>query len=252
MAGVAFAEPKYVEAARRAADFILTDMRDQQGRLLHTWRAGEARLAAYLDDYAGLACALMELYQATYDEKYLATAGELIDTLLARFGDESAGFYFTADDHEQLLTRNRDFTDNATPSGNAQAATALLQLASITDRGDFAAAGEAVLNATGELMQRIPHGVGQMLLAADWFIGPVEQYVFVGTDAAELAREAAASFSPRRLVLWRDTSAASGPADPLFAQRAAVNGQAALYVCHGQTCDAPVVGVDAIRGKLAE
>src|SRR5690606_38800601 len=119
-AGVALEEPRYVEAARRAADFILGTMRTGSGRLLHTYRAGEARLSAYLDDYTTLAASLVTLYQATFDERYIDESVALMETVREHFKDPAApGFYFTADDHEELLMRNKDLTDGATPGGNS-------------------------------------------------------------------------------------------------------------------------------------
>ena len=124
-AGAAFGEAKYVGAANRAADFVLEKMRDADGRLLHTWRAGEAKLAAYLDDYTALANSLISLYEATFDERRLEQAAGLLDVVLDKFVDpEGGGFFYTADDHEALIVRNKELTDNATPGGASLAATA--------------------------------------------------------------------------------------------------------------------------------
>src|SRR5205823_941958 len=124
-AGLALDEPRYTDAARAAADFILTQMRRPDGRLLHTWRHGQARLDAYLDDYAGLASALVVLYEACFDERYLEAANELTEKVLALFADpREGGFFYTASDHEQLIARTKEMFDNATPSSNSLAATA--------------------------------------------------------------------------------------------------------------------------------
>jgi hypothetical protein len=122
LAAGALAEPRYLAAASAAADFILTRMRRADGRLLHTWR-GEAKLDAYLDDYAALVGGLVSLYEAGFDERYIDEAVCLADILLAHFADsDSGGFFFTSDDHEELVARQKDWQDSATPSGNALAA----------------------------------------------------------------------------------------------------------------------------------
>jgi uncharacterized protein YyaL (SSP411 family) len=243
-AGLAFERSDYLQAACRAADFILTVMVTSDGRLLHTWKAGQAKLNAYLDDHTALACGLITLYQATFEVRYLEAARSLMQQVIDHFGSQQPGYYFTADDHESLLTRNRDFTDNATPSGNAQAATALVKLAALLGRNDLLQAAEAVIAAAAELMQRIPHGMGQMLVAADMLVGPMEQYVLVGPQSQATARKLQTKFQPRRLY----ASQAAPQADddsllaPLLSGRKAVDGQTTLYVCQGQTCQQPVVG----------
>ncbi len=252
-AGAALGEERYVAAAQKAADFILAEMRDADGRLLHTWRGGTAKLAAYLDDYTALADALVTLYEATFDEAYIAAANELIDTVIARFAsDDQPGFYFTADDHEQLLTRNRDFTDNATPGGNSMAAMALLRLGKLLGRGDYLDNAHGILSAAAPLMQQIPMATGQMLIALDLWIGPTKELVFVGGGAKQLARDVHQRFIPGRVLAAREFNATTAaPLDPLFAGRPATD-QPALYVCENQTCQAPVQGSDAIAAAIGE
>ena len=171
-AGAALGEPRYVDAAKKAADFILRQLCNSHWRLQHTWREGKAKLAAYLDDYTTLSDALVSLYEATFDEKYIVAAEGLMDTVLARFGGgDDAGFYFTADDHEKLLTRSKDFTDNATPGGNSMAAMALLRLGKLLGRSDYLDAAHGVLSAAGPLMQSNSHGHGTDAIGArpvDW------------------------------------------------------------------------------------
>src|SRR5690349_16518433 len=137
-------EPSYLEAAVKTAEFILRELRRGDGRLLHTWRAGQAKLDAYLDDYAALANALVSLYEATFDERYVEEAIALVEIILQHFADMGAGgFFYTADDHEQLISRHKDIQDSSVPSGNALAATALVRLGKLTGRANYlqAAAG---------------------------------------------------------------------------------------------------------------
>jgi len=125
-AGAVLGEQRYIDAAVKAADFLLNTLRRADGRLLHTWRNGQAKLDAYLDDYANLANGLVSLYEATFEGRHLDAAIALMQTVIDHFADsKGGGFYYTADDHEQLIVRSKDFTDNAVPSGNAMAATVL-------------------------------------------------------------------------------------------------------------------------------
>ena len=133
----AFDQPKYADAARKAADFIFKTMRDPSGRLLHRFRDGEAALHAHVDDYSFLIWGLLELYEASFDVHYLQSALTLNDDFMAHFWDAGGGgLYFTADDAEELLLRKKEIYDGATPSGNSVAALNLLRLARMTsERG---------------------------------------------------------------------------------------------------------------------
>ncbi len=247
-AGAALGEERYINAAQKAADFILREMRDDDGRLLHTWRGGTAKLRAYLDDYTLLADALVSLYEATFVERYIAVAKELMDTVMVHFaGGDEPGFYFTADDHEELLTRTKDFTDNATPGGNSTAAMALGRLGKLLGRREYLEAAEGILSSSGPLMQQIPMATGQMLLALDFWIGPTPELVFVGNDSHELSREVHWHFVPRRVMASRqEDTEGDDSLDALFAGRSAHSDKAMLYVCENHTCAEPLVGRDSI------
>ena len=131
-------ELRYIDAARRAASFAIAELRTADGRLLRTWRDGQAKLQAYLDDYAFLVAGLLALESATGEERWLAAAVELTDGQLAHFwDDEHGGFFFTADDHEQLIARSKDPVDSALPSGNAVSAANLVALAQRLQRADY-------------------------------------------------------------------------------------------------------------------
>ncbi len=255
-AGAALGEQRYTTAAQQAADFILGEMCDPHWRLRHTWRGGTAKLAAYLDDYTVLANALVSLYEATFDEKYLAAAEGLMSTVLTRFGGgDEAGFYFTADDHEELLLRTKDFTDNATPGGNSMAAMSLVRLGKLLGRRgrpDYLDIAHRILSAAAPLMQQIPMATGQMLLALDLWIGPTKELVFVGDSATKLARAAHARFIPRRVIAAREAQPdGKSPLDVLFEGRSSGE-QPALYICENQTCREPVTGAEAISAAILE
>ena len=240
LAAGALDEPRYLAAAIAAADFILTRMRRPDGRLLHTWR-GEAKLDAYLDDYAALVGGLVSLYEAGFDERYIDEAVCLADILLAHFADsDSGGFFFTADDHEELVARQKDWQDSATPSGNALAATALLRLGKLTGRADYTAAAVGTLKAATGLMERFPSAAGQMLAALDFHLGPTPEIVILGSDhtasdsdsdsdtAAALA-DLRHRFIPNKVVAGRTSLTPSKPSPTVF-------------ICENFTCQAPLTG----------
>jgi len=253
-------EPRYLQAAQRAADFVLTQMRRADGRLLHTWRGGVARLDAYLDDYSTLAAALVALYQADFDERWLAEAARLVDALLVLFEDRSGGgFYFTAEDHETLLTRQKDLYDNAVPSGNSMAALALLRLGKLTGRADYLAAAERTLAAAAPIAQQAPLAMGQMLLALDMYLGPTYEIVLVGDaaspDTAAVLKALRHKFLPNKVVACRAASVKPPAGDllaALFEGKSLPGPEPGVYVCRNFACQAPVSGKEAALATWRE
>ncbi len=244
-------EPRYLQAATRAAAFILNDMRRPDGRLLHTWRSGKATLDAYLDDYACLANALVSLYEADFDERWLTTAIELCDIILRLFADPSGGgFYFTASDHEELIARQKDLFDNAVPSGNSMAALVLVRLAKLTGRADLAAAAEATLQAATGVMRQASRTAGQMLSALDMYLGPTPEIVIVGdprhADTAAALRALGRHYIPNRVVACRSpdqvTQGSPVIAD-LFAGKRLDGTEPAVFICQQFACQAPLHGL---------
>ena len=147
-AGTALHEPCYINAAVKAADFLLQSLRDDRGRLRHSWRNGRTGCPAFLDDYASLANALVTLYQQDADGRWLDAAKGLADTIQEHFADpHHAGFFYTADDHEPLIVRKKDLVDNAVPSGNGLAVTLLLRLGEVCGRDEYRRTAEQTLRA---------------------------------------------------------------------------------------------------------
>jgi len=253
-------EAGYLSAAERAADFILKTMRRPDGRLLHTYRAGEARLDAYLDDYACLANALVSLYEASFDEHWIDEALALAQIMLAQFRDETTGgFFFTAADHEALLLRPQEIMDNATPSASSMAATALVRLAKLTGRDDLREAADRTLQAAAGVIERSATAAGQALLALDLQLGPTHEIVVLGDASGGETRATLVDlwkrYLPRKLVACRasQTSAAGERAlDALFAGKAPLAEFPTVFVCENFACQAPVVGKTAALAKWAE
>ena len=233
-------EPRFVSSAVDAADFILNSMRSDDGRLLHTYRHGEAKLAAYVDDYANLTNAFVTLYESTFQDRWIEIAIEFADVMLARFRDPTAGgFYYTANDHESLIARPKDLQDNSVPSGNAMAATALQRLGTLCNREDYLQAAEEAMRLALPIIKRYPLAVGQMLIAADNFVGPMQQIVV----AEPTSNEARFADAVRRRFL--PTSVLAAPSDSphlasLVAGKATNDGKSRLYLCEQYACQKPI------------
>jgi hypothetical protein len=251
--------PEFLIAAEKAANFILNQMSRADGRLLHTWRHGEARLDAYLDDYSYFINALVTLYEATFNERWIEEAVRLADLLLAHFEDhDRGGFYFTADDHEQLIARNKDLHDASVPSGNAMAATALIRLGKLCGRTDYLQAAGRTLAVAAAVMERSPAGAGQMLIALDMWLGPMQELVLIGgaddTANQSLIESLMQSYLPNSVRAHRrggTPPAAHSPAlDSLFTGRIVGDQQPSLFVCENSTCQAPISGRQEIAAAL--
>ena len=197
----------------------------------------------------------MTLYEVTADPRWVRAAVGLAEVMLTHFADPAGGFFYTADDHEQLIARTKDTQDGSTPSGNAMAATALLRLAALSGRADFRAAAERTLKAYRGLLADHPAAAGQMLVALDLFLGPVDEVAVVGPAGdPETERALAAvrrTFQPNRVVAFHDPAAGPPPADvPLLADKPAVGGAVTVYVCRDFACGAPLVGADAVAAAF--
>ena len=251
-------DTRYLEAAARAADFLLRALARPDGGLLRTWRAGRAHLSAYLEDYADLCEALVDLYEAGGTARHLREAERLADRLLRDFGDGAGGaFYTTARDHEALIMRRREGTDGATPSANAVAAHALARLSYHLDREDLRDAATGAIRAYGKAIARYPRAFAKTLAAVDLLLeGPVE-LALVGAPGEAgfeaLRREVGRRYVPNRIVAMADPSLGDGGAAglPLLAGKTLVDGRAALYVCRHFACRAPLTDPAEAAAALA-
>jgi uncharacterized protein YyaL (SSP411 family) len=246
-AGAVLERPDYLDAAQRCADFLLGSLRDDEGRLLRTWKDGEARLNAYLEDHAYLLEALLTLYESSFEPRWFAEARGLADAMIARFADEeNGGFFETSSDHERLLTRRKDLEDHPIPSGNASAAYGLLRLAALTGEHSYEERAVSVLALLHELAPKHPQAFGHFLQALDFHLSPVKEVALVGDDLGRLERVVRGEFRPH-LVL------AGGAADgvPLLQDRPPVQGRAAAYVCERFACKAPVTEPEELERLLS-
>jgi uncharacterized protein YyaL (SSP411 family) len=248
----------YAEAAARAADFILTRMRGADGRLLRTWSAGsEPKLNAYLEDYSFLLDGLVSLYEATFAPRWIEAALDLAEVMVDQFWDSAdGGFFYTGSDHESLIARGKDPHDNAVPSGNSLAVTALLRLVKLTGRMDLQEKAEATLRLYRGLLGAHPLAAGQMLVALDFHLGPVQEIAIVGDPSAEDTRRVLrilrGSFQPHRVVALKVPGDDEKKLDellPLLAGKTS-QGPVTVFVCQNFTCQAPLVGVEAVQEAL--
>ncbi|MGN6372497.1 MAG: thioredoxin domain-containing protein [Solirubrobacteraceae bacterium] len=173
-AGAVLAEPRYTDAAVRCADFVLGKLHDQQGRLLRTYSNGEAKIGAFLEDHAFLLEALIVLFEATCEERWLNEATVLAESLLARFSDEQRGAFFsTASDGEALIVRRKELEDSPIPSGNSSAAMGLLRLSQLTGEERYAHAAAGTIALLHEIAPRHPTAFGHLLQAIHWQLAPM-------------------------------------------------------------------------------
>jgi uncharacterized protein YyaL (SSP411 family) len=251
-------KPDYAVAGARAADFILRRMRSADGRLFRTWSQGsEPKLNAYLEDYAYLLDALVSLYEAQFDARWIADALDLARVMIDQFWDPDVGaFFYTGRDHEALLVRTRDGTDSSTPSGNGMAAMALLRLAALTGRRDLEDKATATLRAFHGLLTSTPAAAAQMLLALDFHLGPAQEFAVVGSfDDREMQQTLAlirAGFRPRTVTAARQPDKPPSPPQELIGllEGKVAVGKVTTYICRNFACQAPLVGADAVAAAL--
>jgi uncharacterized protein YyaL (SSP411 family) len=241
----AFGDRRHAERGARAADFLLQTMRTADGGLLHRYRNGEAAIAGLLDDYAFLAWGLLELYQAGYDERYLAAALDLHRETERRFADPTAGdFFFTEEGGEPLLFRRKEHYDGAVPSGNAVAAHNGLRLGRITGDAAMEARGERAL-AVAEVAAH-PAAYTYHLVALDYAVGPGQEVVIAGErgapDTEALTDRLGRVYAPNAVFLLRAPGTGEAPVAalaPFTAAQTASGGRATAYVCQHYACQAP-------------
>jgi uncharacterized protein len=237
--------PDLAESAMRAVDFIREHL-FRDGRLLAVHKDGQSRFAAYLDDYAFLLDALLELLQTRWRSSDLQLATALADALLEHFSDdEHGGFYFTADDHEQLMHRSKSFGDEAVPAGNGVAAQALTRLGLLLGETRYLDAAARTLRSAWTPVQHYPHAHASMLVALAEHLDPPEQVIIRGArDETARWRDALTKkYSPMRQVFAVEADAPGLP-EALAAKKAADTTVA--YVCRGMTCSEPIRALAAL------
>ena len=249
-AGAALGRDDYVDIARNCAAFLL-DTLVVDGVLRRTWRSGgEARVVGFLEDVAGLAGALLSLYEATGEPRWFQAAAGLAQDMVTRFHDPVAGFHDTALDAEPLLVRPQTLEDSAVPAGRSLAAIALLRLAAMTGEQRWREIGVATVAPLAEAIARSPQALGNLAWALQLAVGEPREVAVagdpLGADTAALLAAVRERFDPVRVLAW-------GPADgvPLLEGRPTMGGRATAYVCRAFACEAPTTDPAALREQLA-
>ncbi len=242
----------YLEIARRNAEFLLSQLRPA-GKLRRAWRKGKSTGEIFLEDYAALIIALLELYQTDFDNKWYVHAAELTDEMIDRFNDPVGGFFDTPSDGEELLLRPKDVQDNATPSGNSMACEALLRMAALSGQADLRQKAEEMLGLISEQLLRYPTGFARWLSAADFSLGRVKQVAVVGEPAREETQTLIAilreGFHPLRIVAASPLPLPEN-APALLHDRPLVDGKPTAYVCEAFVCKQPVTDARALLEQL--
>jgi uncharacterized protein YyaL (SSP411 family) len=258
-AGQALNEPSYTAAAVRAADFLMRQLQNKNGRLVKRYREGIAGLPAHLDDYAFVVWGFLELYEATLEAGYLQEAIRLNDQMLKHFWDpQIGGLFMTADDSEKLLIRNKQIYDGAIPSGNSAAALNLLRLGHMTGRQDYLKKAEGIARAFSEAVDRYPPGHSHLMVALDYALNPNYEIVIVGRPGAGDTRAMLAAlrrpYLPGKVVLLRpaDKNAAAdiirlAPYTELMVPK---DDRATAYVCTNFVCKLPTTDISQMLADL--
>ena len=253
-----FDKPDYAEAAKKAMDFILKSMRKPDGRLLHRYRDGEAAITAYLDDYAFFIWGMMELYETTFEVRYLQAALELNADLLKHFWDDrGGGFYFAPDDGEELIVRKKEIYDGAIPSGNSVAMLNLLRLGRITANPGLEEKAAEIGRAFSWEVRQSPSAYTQLMVAVDFAVGPSCEVVIAGDSRADHTKEMLKAvnkpFMPNKIVLLRPTER-EGPdilrIAPFARNQVDLEGKATAYVCRNYSCEKPTTDVNQMLELL--
>jgi hypothetical protein len=240
-------EPEYADAARKAADFLLKELRRKDGRLMHRYREGEAALPGYVDDYAFFVWGLIDLYEATFEARYLQEALTLTDDMLKLFWDDKeGGLYFTGADNEKLIARMKDVYDGAIPSGNSVASLNLLRLGRITMRQELEEKAEQAIESFGKTISRSPTGFSQFLIALDFAVGPTKEIVIAGDlhqeDTNLMLYAIRRRFLPGKVLILHpegEEGKAIEKIIPFVKGQNKINEKAAAYICENYTCRAP-------------
>jgi uncharacterized protein YyaL (SSP411 family) len=245
----------YLAAAVRNAEFLGKQM-VRDGRLLRSWKDGQARITGYLEDYSMVAAGLLSLYEATFDRRWLDESRRLAEEALRLFWSaDREAFFDTGHDQEALVVRPRNIFDTAVPSGTSVAIDWLLRLAVIVGEERYEAIALKALRPMADLMQRYPSGFGRYLSALDFHLGPVAEVALVWRPGEERAMgplldTVFGRYQPNRVVVGAAEGEAAAAGLPLLAERTTVGGRPTAYVCQHYVCQLPVTEPDALARQL--
>ena len=253
-AGRLLGEHRYTVAAVEAAEAIVAGLLREDGSLGRSWKDGRAVGSGILEDYADLAEGLLALYETTFDERWFTLSRQLADAILDKFADAAGGFFDTAVDHEQLITRPKDPQDNATPSGAAMAATVLLRLAAFTGEGRYRDAAERAIGTVAPLMTQYPTAFAQWLVAASFAAGDPVEVAVIGDPAEgatkDLLEPVWATWRPFQVLAVASPKDAPTSVIDLLRDRPPIDGRPAAYVCRDFVCLVPVTTASRLIDQI--
>lgn len=251
-------EPRYRDAAEKAADFLLEKMKRKDGRLMHRYRDGEVAITGFIEDYAFFTHGLFDLYEATFDARYLEEANFFLKDMFRIFWDEAGGgFFLTGKDAEKLIARTKELYDGAIPSGNSVATLSLLRVGRLTMDRQMEDWARSTLDAFSADLDKFPAGYPQMLMALDFAIGPSREIVIAGekedTEAKEMIREIYSLFLPNKVV-GLHPSGEDGKRiralSPFMENQKSIDGKSTAYVCKNYVCDFPTTDIAKLKQLL--
>ncbi len=251
-----FKRADYHDAAVRCGEFLLSQMLTGEGKLWRTYKDGHAHINGYLEDYAALTEAFLQLYQTTFDERWFDQARALADSVLQRFRAPDGGFYDTGDDHEALIARPRELQDNATPAGSSLIARGLLELTAYTGNPDTTDAAHASLRLLTAALREYPQAFGEALNAADMLINGIAEIAIVGspdsTATQALIDVAQQPYRPNAITALAAQNVEGEANIPLLSYRVMRGGAPTVYVCRNFACQMPVTEAEAALELLKQ
>ena len=251
-------DTKYLQAAKNAVNFIENKLASNDGRLKRTFKDGQSKLNAYLEDYAFYVGGLLDLFAANSKQEYLDKSIRYTDFMLQHFWDDKEGnLFFTSDDHEQLISRTKNFYDLAMPSGNSMAASNLLRLYHYTQNNSYLDRAVRIMKAGSQSAAENPFGFGQMLNSIYLYVNkPVEIAVFSSddnsnTNSSSLVAWLNRQFLPGSIIaILHPRELAKLQYYPFFKGREAEGGRETAFVCKDFTCSLPIRSIEELERQL--
>lgn len=253
-----FNDYSYVKKAEESLDFILQNMMNTNGELLHRYREGEAKIPGYADDYAFLILGLIELYQATFNTKYLQISLDLNKYLINHFWDKNnGGLFFTSNLNEKLITRTKEIYDGAIPSANSVTMYNLIRLARITGNTDFEKKAIQIGKTFSNIINELPSGHTQLMTGLDFAIGPSFEIVIVGIkdkkDTQQIIQTINSNYIPNKVVILKEPNKKKSKTEelaPFVKNYSQIKNQATIYVCKNQQCQLPTTSIEKMKQLL--
>ena len=252
-------DERYREAAEKSANFVLTQLSQDNGRLLRTHRAGKSHLNAYLEDYAYFIASLIDFYEATFDVRWLKQAERLNQIMIEQFWDDAnGGFFFTSKDHESLITRSKSGYDGATPAGASMAVHSLLRLDKLLAQSDLREKAEITLDIYYHQIESAPSGSAQLLCELDFLLSTPKELVIAGQredkETKAALRTIHSRFIPNKIMALLDPRAENLQETeafiPLLEGKKQINDKTTIYVCENYTCKAPTTDLAELESQL--